>query len=233
MTNPNNTELVLHQQHNAQAPSVFLSGQAFEQAQRMAVMLSKSDIVPEAYRNRVDNCMVALDMSNRMQVSPLMIMQNLDIIHGKPAFNSKFTAAMVNGCGKYESLRYTYSGEGDKRQCVAHTKELRTGEVLTGPPVSIGMAKAEGWWSKKGSKWPTMPDLMLSYRAATFWTRLYEPGLTMGLPTSDEVHDVHTVEATVVNSAFSEVNEKVRAAEQAANPPQTDGKGQPDNEELV
>lgn len=228
-----NTELVLHQQPTANQPSIYNSPETFENAQRISKMLASSNIVPEQYQNNIANTMVALEMANRMQVSPLMVMQNLDIIHGKPAFNSKFTAAMVNGCGKYESLRYTYTGEGDKRQCVAHTKDLRTGEVLTGPPVSIAMAKAEGWWTKKGSKWPTMPDLMLSYRAATFWCRLYEPGLTMGLPTSDELYDIAPVQtATVVNTTFAAVNEKVRSGTQSGNPPNPEQK-EPDNEELV
>lgn len=223
MENQKNTEMVLHSNpsQHAQHVSVFSNANAFEQAQRVAVMLSKSDIVPEQYRGRVDNTMVALEMANRMQVSPLMVMQNLDIIHGKPAFNSKFTAAMVNGCGKYESLRYTYTGEGDKRQCVAHTKDIRTGELLTGPQVSVAMAKAEGWWTKKGSKWPTMTDLMLSYRAATFWCRVYEPGLTMGLPTSDELQDIGVVEARVVPAPFAMVNEKVNASAPVASAVQT------------
>lgn len=220
MTQPTNTELVVHQPHNSQAPSVFIDASSFEHAQRIAKMLAGSDIVPEQYRNRIDNTMVALEMSNRMQVSPLMVMQNLDIIHGKPAFNSKFTAAMVNSCGKYTSLRYRFTGEGDKRTCVAFAKDIASGEILEGPPVSVSMAKAEGWWTKKGSKWPTMTDLMLTYRAATFFCRVYEPGLTMGIPTTDELQDI-AVEAPVIPSALNSVNEKVRAATQGPAAPET------------
>lgn len=203
-------ELVLHQTHNPQAVSVFIDSQAFENAQRIAVMLSKSDIVPETYKGRVDNVMVALEMSNRMQVSPLMVMQNLDIIHGKPSFNSKFTAAMVNGCGKYSALRYKIDGQGDQRRCVAYTKELATGEILEGPPVTVAMAKSEGWWAKKGSKWPTMTDLMLTYRAATFWCRVYEPGLTMGIPTTDELHDIGGGATIVDAGGVESINERIR-----------------------
>ncbi len=199
--------MVLHQNHNAQAVSVFITGEAFEHAQRIAKMLSSSDIVPEQYRNRVDNTMVALEMANRMQVSPFMVMQNLDIIHGKPAFNSKFTAAMVNSCGKYSALRYRFEGEGDKRTCKAYCRELATGDILEGPPVSVAMAKTEGWWSKKGSKWPTMTDLMLTYRAATFFCRVFEPGLTMGIPTTEELHDIADEKAPTP-SALETLNEK-------------------------
>jgi hypothetical protein len=204
-------ELVLHQNpsHSQQSVSVFVDAQAFEHAQRISKMLASSDIVPEAYKGRIDNVMVALEMSNRMQVSPLMVMQNLDIIHGKPAFNSKFTAAMVNSCGKYTSLRYKIEGEGDKRTCVAYCKELATGEILNGPPVSVSMAKSEGWWTKKGSKWPTMTDLMLTYRAATFFCRVYEPGLTMGIPTTEELIDIAD-ERRPAPGALAAINEKVQ-----------------------
>lgn len=209
--NHQNAELVLHQNpsHSQQSVSVFVDAQAFEHAQRISKMLASSDIVPEAYKGRIDNVMVALEMSNRMQVSPLMVMQNLDIIHGKPAFNSKFTAAMVNSCGKYTSLRYKIEGEGDKRTCVAYCKELATGEILTGPPVSVSMAKSEGWWTKKGSKWPTMTDLMLTYRAATFFCRVYEPGLTMGIPTTEELIDI-AEERRPAPGALAAINEKVQ-----------------------
>lgn len=204
-------ELVLHQNpsHSQQSVSVFVDAHAFEHAQRISKMLASSDIVPEAYKGRIDNVMVALEMSNRMQVSPLMVMQNLDIIHGKPAFNSKFTAAMVNSCGKYTSLRYKIEGEGDKRTCVAYCKELATGEILNGPPVSVSMAKSEGWWTKKGSKWPTMTDLMLTYRAATFFCRVYEPGLTMGIPTTEELIDI-AEERRPAPGALAAINEKVQ-----------------------
>ena len=32
---------------------------------------------------------------------------------------------------------------------------------VEGPTISIQMAKAEGWYDKNGSKWKTMPDVML------------------------------------------------------------------------
>ena len=165
---------------------------AFEDAQRIAKMLASSTMVPIAYQgtNNVPNVLVALEISNRMQVSPLMVMQNLDIIQGKPGFNAKFTAALVNNCGKYTPLRYVFTGEGPTRACRAVATELSTGSVCEGPPCSIALAKAEGWYDKPKSKWPNMPDLMLTYRCAKFWANVFEPGLTMGIPTSEELLDI-------------------------------------------
>lgn len=184
-------ELVLHAQQTPQTNmSVFSNTVMFEQAQRFASALCKSDIVPKAYQNNIANTLVALEMAHRMGESPLMIMQHLDIIHGKPSFGSKFIIARLNTCGQFSPLRFTYEGEGDNRQCKAHAFDMRTQEQLVGPPVSIAMAKKEGWYGKPGSKWPTMPELMLMYRAGTFFGRMYSPELSMGMQTSEELFDI-------------------------------------------
>jgi hypothetical protein len=211
-TNQNQLAIQGQQQTTNNAMSVFSNTGSFESATRMASALAKSEIVPKTYQGNVANTLVALEMANRMGVSPLMVMQNLDIIHGRPSFNSKFTVAMINATGKYTPIRYRYSGEGDSRSCVAYCTEVATGEKLEGPAVSIGMAKKEGWYGKQGSKWPTMPDLMLSYRAAAFWSRLYEPGVTMGMHTSEEIEDIGFQQAQVqtVAPATSDLNTKLQ-----------------------
>lgn len=184
-------------------PSIFTDAGLFEQAQRFANALCKSTIVPQSYQNNLPNTLVALEMANRMGESPLMVMQNLDIIHGRPSFNSKFIIARLNTSGKFSPLRFEYSGDGDNRACIAVATDLRNNQELRGTSVSIAMAKKEGWYNKSGSKWPNMPDLMLMYRSATFFGRMYAPELTMGMQSTDEVQDVITVDAvaTEVKSA--------------------------------
>jgi hypothetical protein len=114
----------------------------------------------------------------------------LNIIHGKPSWSSTYVIGAINSSGLFDRLRFELTGEGDKRQCVAYAKEKATGEILKGPAVTIVMAKAEGWFQKSGSKWQTMPELMLQYRAASFFGRLYVPDLLMGMQSEDEIRDV-------------------------------------------
>ena len=52
------------------------------------------------------------------------------------------------------------------------------------------MAKDEGWSTKNGSKWKTMPEQMLRYRSASFFGRIYAPEILMGFKTTDEVEDM-------------------------------------------
>ena len=152
-------------------------------------MLSSSSLVPNIYQGNVANTFIALEMATRTGSSPLAVMQNLYIVHGRPGWSAQFVIAALNACGKFSPLRFEMSGEGDKRSCKAWAIEHGTGERLEGPPVSVEMAKAEGWYGKNGSKWQTMPELMLRYRAATFFGRLYAPDILMGMRTSEELQD--------------------------------------------
>lgn len=176
-----------------QSISAFSSQSNFEAAQRMAKALATSSLVPEAYRNNIPNVLIAIELSARVSASVFAVMQNLDIIHGNPSWRAKFLIATVNACGRFTSLRWRWLGvEGtDSWGCRAVARELATNEDCIGPLVTIGMAKAEGWATKSGSKWKTMPELMLCYRSAAFWTRLYAPELSLGMNTAEETQDVH------------------------------------------
>lgn len=195
----NSNQLVQIEPKN-QIPSIFTDIKAFENAQRMVKPLADSALVPDTFRGKIGDCMIALEMANRTGASPLSIMQNMYIVHGKPAWSSQFLIAAINSSGRFSPLRYTQTGERgtDSYGMIAWAYDA-TGEKLEGPEVTIGMAKKEGWYGKNGSKWPTMPDLMLRYRAATFFARLYCPEISMGMQTADEVNDI--TDAVVTDSA--------------------------------
>ncbi len=163
----------------------------FEHAQRVAKMLSSSNLVPKDFQGNVQNTMIALEVSNRIGASPLMVMQNLYIIHGKPSWSSTFIIAAINTSGKFSSLRFEMTGEGDEKGCIAWALEKDSNQRLESPRITIGIAKKEGWFQKTGSKWQTMPDLMLRYRAASFFGRLYAPEILMGMHSIEEVIDIH------------------------------------------
>lgn len=206
-----------------QAVSVWNSISGFEQAQRMAGALIKSGLVPVSYQDNIGGALVALDIAQRINASPLMVMQNLNIIEGRPSWGSSFIIAALNACGKFSPIRFRLKDLGERevsfetwtgpkgqrtketrkvkikdRSCVAYAIEKATGEVLEGPEVSIGMAVAEGWYTKPGSKWVTMPDLMIRYRSAAFFGRLYAPDLLMGFPSADEAADIVEAEYRVI-----------------------------------
>lgn len=171
---------------------VFNNGTNFDLAQRIAKAICSSNIVPKEYQNNIPNTLIALEMSNRIGASPLMVMQHLNIIHGKPSWSSTFLISAINSSGRFDSLKFKFIGEKntDTWGCIAYCTEKATGEILESAEVTIEMAKKEGWYSKNGSKWQTIPQLMLQYRSAAFFSRVYCPEITMGMQTSDEVIDI-------------------------------------------
>lgn len=76
--------------------------------------------------------------------------------------------------------------------------------LVESPEVSIELAVKEGWYTKNGSKWQTMPDVMLRYRTASFFGKLYAPELLMGLQTAEEVHD--TIDVTPADDGTLQVD---------------------------
>lgn len=159
-----------------------------EQALAVATELSKSDIIPKEFQQKPANCLIAVELANRLKASPFQVMQNMDVIYGRPALRSAFVIACINNSGKIiGSLKFEMDANCTK--CRAWAIEKETGSKLTGPTITMQMAQAEGWATKNGSKWKTMPDLMLRYRAAAFFGRLYCPEILNGMYTEDEVND--------------------------------------------
>ena len=190
-----------------QPTSVFSSIEAFENAQRMVKPLVNCNYVPATFKGDVGACLIALNMANRMGADPLQVMQSLYIVHGKPSFSSAFLIACFNQSGRYTSIRYRMSGERntDSWGCTAITTERSTGEAIEGVTVTIGMAKAEGWYTKTGSKWKTMPELMLRYRSAAFLIRSVAPEIALGFQTTEEVIDITDKVQVVSNRSLTDI----------------------------
>ena len=161
-------------------------------AWKMAGMLSRSMIVPENYRNAPENCLIAIDLANRQGISPMLVMQNLYVVKGKPAWSGSFCTAAINGCGKFTPLEYVFVGEPGTASygCFAQATRIANGSVCTSDTITMQMAKDEGWLDKSGSKWKTMPRQMMMYRAASFFARAHCPEVLLGIQTVEEVQDV-------------------------------------------
>ena len=172
----------------------------FQLAQRMANALASSTIVPKDYQGNMGNCLIALEMANRLNTSPLMVMQNLYVVNGRPAWSSQYIVAMINTSKKYKTeLQYHMEGTGDKLSCYAFAEDYNGHQVI-GPTITMEMARKEGWVEKNGSKWKTMPEVMIRYRAASFFGRLNCPDMIMGIYSTDEAIELGEQDYTVVDS---------------------------------
>ena len=189
--------------------SIYHSADSFEFAQRQAKSLADSQLVPKQYQGQqgLSNCLVALEMSKRMNLSPLTVMQNLNVIHGKPYWSAQFIASTIMSCGRFSNFDYSVKGQGEtlEVQCIA--TRLEDKKQVKGTAVSMRMARQEGW-AARNSKYASMPELMLRNRAATFFGRQYIPDLLLGVQTSEEVVDI---ESEPINVSESQVQvEKIQ-----------------------
>jgi hypothetical protein len=202
----NNTNLPTHtaptQSQGILTPFADLN--SFESAQRMAKALATSDLVPKQFSGNIGNTLLALEMSNRLNMPVFSVLQNLHVIHGKPSFSASFMIALVNSSKRFDTpLLFEYNK--DKTSCFAYA--MIGEQKVTGSTVTMQMAQQEGWLNKNGSKWQTMPELMLQYRAGAFFARAYVPDLLMGMQSQEEVLDVEV--EVVEDNQSDDINDMV------------------------
>ncbi len=180
--------------------SVWENKDQFNQLLRAAQMLSQTSIIPQSYQNKPQDCFVAIEMANRMGVSPMVVMQNMYVVKGKPSWAGQACTMLINSCGKFKDVKHIYTGEKGKpnRGCYVTATRISDGSQVDGVEVTMQMAQAEGWTSN--SKWRNMPELMLAYRASAFFARVYCPEAMMGVQTAEEVYDA---DSTPINAAAS------------------------------
>lgn len=141
-------------------------------------------MTPKSYAGNVAACVIACDMALRMNNTlPLFVMQNLYVVQGNPTWSGKSCKALIDNSGLFAGrTRYRMEGEEgtDSWGCRLIGVDKLTGEKIEGPKVTIKMAKDAGWWSKPGSYWQKMPEMMLRYRAAAYFARAECPEVLMG-----------------------------------------------------
>ena len=187
------TQEIQQAAHEIQAPvaieNLLQSTQALAMISRLAERYSNSDMVPEVYRKKPDNCFVALELASRMDVSPILVMQNLYIVKGKPSWGGQACKALIDGSGKFKDSKYILTGTKEQadRGCYLQAINVKTGELIVGTEITMQMVQTEGWISN--TKWKSMPEQMLKYRAAAFFARTECPEVLMGFQTAEENED--------------------------------------------
>ena len=192
--------------------SVFENPETYASKIKVAEALSHTQFVPEAFRGKKEDCLVALDMAARLGLNPLAVFPDIYVIDNRASFSSKFLIALVNRSGRFSRINFeegvdgevevTYSGWGEQRGqrktwkekvpnywAKASFTELASGEVFTSLRVDMKFAERNGWVSKAGSKWQTMPQIMCRYRSASILIKSACPELVMGMEWADDLQD--------------------------------------------
>jgi hypothetical protein len=202
--------------------SALLDTGKFEQLWRIATIFSQSQLVPAHFQGKKENCFLGLQMAFRLGVDPMMLLQNTYIVGGRPGMESKMIIALINSSGLFKDpLDFEIQGEDpkdSKYRVRAYAERVNTGKVCYGPWIDWAMVKAEGWDSKAGSKWKTIPGQMFMYRAAGFFGRLFCPERLLGMQTVDELKDT-IVEINPISTTAEDVMSRFEDAGQGVSTP--------------
>ncbi|MBI2603231.1 MAG: recombinase RecT [Deltaproteobacteria bacterium] len=182
------------------------SAKSFEQAMKMATFLSKASFIPHDFQNKPSDCLIALQMAATLKVSPFEVMKGIYVVKGKPSFYSQFAIALANTKGPFAGrINFRTEGEGPSLVVSAYATMKDSGKEVSAA-ASMEMAQKEGW-AKQNPKYLSMPEQMLSYKAALFLIRKHAPEVLMGMHTDDEVKEIGG--STAMNSKIEEMNRKV------------------------
>ena len=164
----------------------------FKDNWEIATQLAQSDIIPDNYKKKPANVVIAIGIANQMNLDPFIVMQNLSFIKGKTSWSGSFCRTLIERTGKFRDLELNYIGEKnqDSYGCYLSATRVSDGKKINGPEVTIAMAKAEKWTSNP--KWSTLKDLMLAYRCQSYFCRIHCPEAMSGIYTTEEIEDINT-----------------------------------------
>ena len=157
-----------------------------------AKVLASSNLIPASFHKNPANVLVAMQIAQHHDLCPLMVMNDIYIIHGRPALTGKFVLALLHSAKRFQGKKIDFEFEKNHEGLEGNLacRVTINKDELQGIWVSMETARKEGWIRKAGSKWLTIPELMLRYRAATWFARLYAPEILMGFKTDDEFFDI-------------------------------------------
>ncbi len=169
------------------AKPVFLPAPtSFEEAYRIAKVLAASDLVPKDYRDKPENCLVAMQWGADIGLPGLQALQNIAVINGRPSIWGDAAKALALNSQFCDDIEERIEGEGDSMVAVCIAK--RKGKVPTEQRFSVSDAKKAGLWGKQGP-WTNYPKRMLQMRARGFALRDAFPDALRGLVLAEEAQD--------------------------------------------
>ena len=167
----------------------------FEEAWRIAQMLSQSAFAPAVYRGKPNDCLAAMAYGQEVGLSPLQALQGVIVINGRPSLWGDFLLGIVRANPAVLSVNESIAGEGDDIVATCTIRRRRGAEVEeTTRTFSVGDAKVAKLWGKKGkdgqdTPWVTYPKRMLQMRARSWAVRDSCADITKGVAMAEEQMD--------------------------------------------
>jgi hypothetical protein len=175
--------------------------QSIDEAWRLAKIVTASGLVPATYRNKPEDAMIAIMMGAELGLPPVVAMQSIAVINGRPSIFGDGLLAVVKqsplcqlhdewfivGGERVDQILPTVLALDDTAAACAFRR--RGNEALIVRVFSVAQAKRAHLWGKSGP-WSEYPDRMLMMRARTFAARDAFPDLLRGLTSAEEANDI-------------------------------------------
>lgn len=152
---------------------------------RYAQEVSQADILPDAYKNRPSDILVAMGFGQAMGLSPMESLYRINVIKGKPTMSAELIAAQVRKAG--HKLRITKDRE--------HLSVTATIIRSDDPDSPFSETRDQQWAQLMGltgrENYRKQPLTMLTWRAITAVAREACPEALYGVAYSpDEMYDM-------------------------------------------
>lgn len=158
----------------------------FDKTKDIAKALSSSDLVPDHFRGKPANVLIALEFAFRHDIAPFAAMQSLFVVHGKPGMAATMAISLARKNNVWKKLDYEVKGKDESLEVTAVATLHDDTEIRN--TVTMKMAISGGW--AKNPIYKTLPEQMLKYRSATFLIRAHFPEVLFGMHTTDELDDI-------------------------------------------
>ena len=170
-----------------------------ESLKQHAKIVASSGLVPEHFKKYPAAVYTAVGLAKSMGEDPIYVMQSIYFTKGKPGWTSAFLLSRLRRTGTIRgTVRYDIEDTEKEGLTVrARCIDAETGDEIVGPAATMRMAVDDGW--TKNEKYKSMPEIMLRNRALAFLARYQYPDILAGLPTADELQDVHAASVAVVD----------------------------------
>lgn len=156
----------------------------YEVAKRIAHTLAMSDLVPDDYRGRPNNCFVAINMGAELGLEPFQAIQSIAVIDGKPCLYGDGMIGVVRSSPLCMWIEETLSD--DKKTATCRTQRKGDPNPITAS-YSLDDAVQAGIHTK--FNWKKHPKRMLQMRARAYCLRDAYPDLLKGLGVVEEMVD--------------------------------------------
>ena len=149
---------------------------------RYAEALSTAGLLPDSFRGQPANVLLGMELAGALELAPIVVINELAVIGGKPSFSAKFMRSLVRRAG--HRLRESYT-DGVARCVIIRADDPEWEHVAQWDE---GKARQHDYWGK--GHWKKNPELMLKNRALSECVREACPEVLAGVAyTPDEVAD--------------------------------------------